>query len=654
MAALLAVSLPVLALPHPAVPHPRIGGHLAALIAAEIIGDYAEFRRQAQNGRAVFVAGRVEVQLHLRPGVPPEALTDAQLRAAGGLVAVRGIDLVDVWLPLGHIGPFLDAHREVAFAQLPMRGVPLVGPTQSQGATQLRGAEVACLAADGTGTTVAVVDSNFQHWQASIEAGELPHVVGTIPEISGTHGTMCAEVIADVAPGAAIVPVTAGSLAALQAFVKTLVNGNPKKINIISHSVGWFGMSLGRHEGPLCALTDLARKAGVAWVNAAGNNGGGEFYTAPFHDADKDGRQDIEPGEKRLKFWHHGGPISVMLDWDDYADRVQNLDLVLEKEQEDGTWQEVDASRSQQSKYVAPVESIQLDPAPGGRYALVIEAKSAVIEGVRLRVVNLGGGSGSFSVWNASGNVYDPASCQGVLTVGAVYHGQYDKGPIETYSSYGPTVDGRQKPEIVAPTGVATSMGAFFGTSAACPHAAGVLAVYAAATGKSALSLMDRVRDDAIAMGESFPDEIYGWGRAQLLPPSLGWQCAADLPGTATCATACASVGQHACEKGCVWSKCLPPSEACNGKDDDCDGEVDEGCAVPQPDAGAESSTPDAKPADIAPAVASVTIQEDSGCRAGRRGPSWSWLATLAAAALLTVRASPRAGWRSRAGLPRK
>ncbi len=646
--------MPALALARPYVAHPRIGAHLAAMLEAQAHGDNAEFARQAQNGRAVFAGGRLEVQLHLRPGVQPETLTDAQLRSFDALPGARGIDLMDVWLPLVRIGAFLDAHPEVAFAQLPWRGVPLTGKVQSEGATLLHTPETVCLAADGTGTTVAVVDSNYQHWQASIDAGELPHVVGTTSEIAGPHGTMCAEVIADTAPGAAIVPITAGSLAALQAFIKTLTNGNPKKIDIVSHSVGWFGMSFGRHEGPLCALTDLAHAAGVAWVNAAGNNGGGLFYTAPFQDADKDGCQDVEPGKKRLTFSHYGGPISIMLDWDDYAHRTQNLDLALQRQQDDGSWLEVTASRSVQGPYTPPVESVQLDPAVAGRYALVIEAKSGVVDGVRLRVVNLGGGSGTFSVWNSSGNVYDPASCNDVLTVGAVYQEHYAAGPIESYSSYGPTVDGRQKPEVVAPTGVSTSMGAFFGTSAACPHAAGVLAIYAAATGKSALSLMDMVRNDAIAMGESFPDEIYGWGRAQLRPSSLGWQCAADLPGDATCLTACGSIGQHACQKGCIWSKCLAPSETCNGKDDNCDGVTDEGCAQPKPDVLTDLSAPDATPVETTPLVASKSAQQDSGCQASPQ-PSSSWsLMLFAIAALLTARAGPRAGWRSRGGQPHK
>lgn len=642
---------PVLAAARPYVAHPRIGAHLAAMLQADAVGDRAAFLRQAQNGRAAFAQGRIEVQLHLRPGVEPARLSDAQLRAFDGLPGARGLDLMDVWLPLGRIGAFLDAHPEVAFAQLPWRGVAMVGPTQSQGATQLHSAEAQCLSAEGTGTTVAVVDSNFQHWQASIDAGELPHVVGTIAEIAGPHGTMCAEVVADVAPGASIVPVNTGSLAALQAFVKTLKDGNPKKIDIISHSVGWFGMSFGRHEGPLCALTDLAREAGVAWVNAAGNNGGGQFYTAPFHDADKDKRQDIKPGDKRLIFAHGGGKISIMLDWDDYAGRTQDLDLALQQQQDDGSWTEVDASRSKQGVYVPPVESIQLDPAPHGRYALVIEAKSGVKEGVRLRVVNLGGGSSSFSVWNSGGNVYDPASCNGVLTVGAVYHEHYDKGPIEGYSSYGPTVDGRQKPEVVAPTGVSTSMGAFFGTSAACPHTAGVLAVYAASTGKPALSLIDRLRDDAIPMGEAFPDDIYGWGRVQEKGSSLGWQCATDLAAEETCATACGSVGKHSCSKHCRWSTCTAPKESCNGADDNCDGVTDEGCSAPTADVLAD--TPDLGAMDAASKADVGSVRSSaaaSGCNAGRRSAPAALLLVLACAAVvarrLRARAYPKAGWR--------
>ncbi|UJR86310.1 Hypothetical protein I5071_83940 [Sandaracinus amylolyticus] len=42
------------------------------------------------------------------------------------------------------------------------------------------------------------------------------------------------------------------------------------------------------------------------------------------------------------------------------------------------------------------------------------------------------------------------------------------------------------------------------------------------------------------------------------------------------CTTSCGSTGSRACSASCTWSACTPPTETCNGNDDDCDGRIDE------------------------------------------------------------------------------
>jgi hypothetical protein len=52
-------------------------------------------------------------------------------------------------------------------------------------------------------------------------------------------------------------------------------------------------------------------------------------------------------------------------------------------------------------------------------------------------------------------------------------------------------------------------------------------------------------------------------------------------PGAAgNCSTSCGSIGTHACRGDCTWTPCAPPEEFCNAGDDDCDGETDEGFRV--------------------------------------------------------------------------
>jgi len=43
------------------------------------------------------------------------------------------------------------------------------------------------------------------------------------------------------------------------------------------------------------------------------------------------------------------------------------------------------------------------------------------------------------------------------------------------------------------------------------------------------------------------------------------------------CTTSCGSTGTQDCGSSCSWGLCIPPAETCNGRDDNCDGLVDEG-----------------------------------------------------------------------------
>ena len=592
--------------PGHALAHPRLVGVLAQWLDAEHRGDARAARRHVAVGQLAFdAAGRVLVQLQLAAPWSADAVPAAWLAEQGGRIEVRGTDLLDAWVPPAALPRLLEAHPAFANAQAPWRPVATVGKVQSEGASRLRTAEVACLGEAATGTTVAVLDSGYAGLTEAEKSGDAPNLLAHPAPGAGPHGTMCIEVIADVAPGASILPVVTGTFANLQKFAKEVTQGgNPHGVDIVSHSAIWMGMSFGRPEGPACAIVEQLRAAGVAWVNASGNSGGGKFHASVFKDADGDGRHEFQTGDERLTFVHHGGPIQIVLDWDDYKARTLDLDLLLEKL--DGkTWTLVDESVLPASKALPPTESVQGGPA-GGVYGLVVLANTKIPKGLRLRIVHLGGGNaGPFSVWAASGSVYDPGSCPGSLTVGALYHGNYDKGPLEGYSSYGPTVDGRLKPEVVAPTGIKTTMGDFYGTSAACPHAAGLLALHVAATGLPATQLAARLAEDATPLaGIEAPDDAWGYGRIRTIGARLGWGCtsAVQPPQESTCATACGSVGNRLCGATCRWNACQPPGEVCNGLDDDCDGKTDGAglfnCPSPGATAGADAGADAASLAD--------------------------------------------------------
>ncbi len=51
-------------------------------------------------------------------------------------------------------------------------------------------------------------------------------------------------------------------------------------------------------------------------------------------------------------------------------------------------------------------------------------------------------------------------------------------------------------------------------------------------------------------------------------------------PSTQFCTTSCGSTGTQICDASCGWGMCTPPTELCNGVDDNCDTAIDEGCGA--------------------------------------------------------------------------
>lgn len=143
-----------------------------------------------------------------------------------------------------------------------------------------------------------------------------------------------------------------------------------------------------------------------------------------------------------------------------------------------------------------------------GRTALISRAASQ-LAGKGIVLVNSAGNDGN-GAWK---KIIFPADATDILCVGAVT----SMRRYASFSSLGPTQDGRIKPDVMAqgsPTKIITTRGTISsdsGTSFASPLVAGLVAcLWQKYPQKTALEIMDMVRQSADNI--SHPDNVYGYG----------------------------------------------------------------------------------------------------------------------------------------------
>jgi hypothetical protein len=123
----------------------------------------------------------------------------------------------------------------------------------------------------------------------------------------------------------------------------------------------------------------------------------------------------------------------------------------------------------------------------------------------------------------AEGSVTEPATSPSALAVGAVC---WKGSALEPYSSRGPTIDGRVKPDLVAPDSVSSftfgpfvSCGSsgFAGTSAAAPHVAAAAALAKEANPSFGPDeLQAYLEERATDLGAAGKDPLFGSGALSL------------------------------------------------------------------------------------------------------------------------------------------
>ena len=408
----------------------------------------------------------------------------------------------------------------VAFVRRPHR--PHTQQTFSEGLALIRAPENHAIGTRGQGVKVAILDGGFKG--AKELRADMParwwyrDYTGTgIYTGTDVHGTACVEILYDVAPEAELYLYKVEDIVDMEnAKDRCIDNG----VAIISYSATWVGEGFGDGRGLICDIVNDAADNGILWVNAVGNYAK-KHYAGSWHDSDADNRHNFAEGDDAVNFTAEASDaIRVTLTWDDWPTTTADYDLYLYYQDESGNIQEVAKSTDVQGDGGAPVEFIEYFAGRKGTYGI--------------SVVRVGEAEPkNFRVWSwhhdieypvATSSLGIPSDARGSLSVGAIQYNRWDLGTLASYSSRGPTADGRVKPDLVAPAGVTTvsyGIGRFVGTSAAAPHVAGAAALLKSAN--PALThddLWQALVEATVDLGSPGKDNSTGYGKLVLPLPA--------------------------------------------------------------------------------------------------------------------------------------
>jgi subtilase family protein len=475
----------------------KLDGHLQELQADRLQGRHSA---SLTAGGLSIANGRVLVDVYVS-GDPSAGAS--QLRAEGMEVThvTRGgpAPAVEGWLPIDRASDV--AQLGATRAVVPVAGFGVdAGGTLSQGDAAHRGPQARALGPAGAGVPVGVISDSIDRVGGGVAAsqasGNLPASVQVLqdgPGGSDDEGRAMAEIVYDEAPAIPSILFSTGATGAVgkAASIDALVAHGAKVIVDDTYYV----IEPFFQDGVVAQAVDRAHAAGVAYLASAGNRArqsweGAFTPSSPgnpsYNDFDPDAGGDtiqtvcmVDASDSR---WFE-------LQWDEpWGTAASKFEITVYS---DGT------AFAFKPTNAAGIPSIFFSFSAGGAaHALRIQIRRLAGSGTpHLKYIVGGGPTFSIGEWATSSGAIDPdaASARGALAVAAVSYAQPGLNAPEPFSSRGPVTrlfsstgarlaapEVRAKPDVAAADGVATSVpgfGAFYGTSAAAPSAAGLAAL---------------------------------------------------------------------------------------------------------------------------------------------------------------------------------
>ena len=547
--------------------YPNLGSHLNHLVE-EASADAQRDAGQQPNstnsagGGAASVGEPILVTIYIEP----EQVAAVRQFLEDNDVFIRNVG--EDWIE-AHVPPAL---LPIASERPGVRRVDTVIPPEPQSLGSVVSQGVELHQADawhrqgfrGQGVKVGVIDTGYQGF-SQMQGGELPRNVtarcyfagamapssrladceqAPCEEIVCNHGTAVAETLVDVAPEVELYianPISAGDLGDAADWMAE------QGVQVVNMSLGWLADGPGDGTSPSdvspLKTIDAAVSSGIVWVNAGGNSAKNVWY-GTFSDPDGDRVHNFTPQDVGNTFFLPYDPdsprrssVTAFMRWDDsWGGADCDLDLHLVRF----------IPGPDNDALIVSDDTIQdggVDDVPfawlgitatgiggEGLYYLVITKETCADDPAWIQLAAWAADDlEHYSLGHHTGNPSESRN-PGMLAVGATHY--WDTDRIASYSSRGPTIDGRTKPEITAiACGSSTAYSQrlfdgrpcwFAGTSQAAPHVAGLAAlVKQRAPNFSPSQLARFLMLNAQGRGPAGPDNTWGHGFAALPDPSL-------------------------------------------------------------------------------------------------------------------------------------
>jgi hypothetical protein len=477
--------------------------------------------------------GEVYVYIHLAPGGQTETLSPLVSR-------ITDVDesnhLAVAWVKVKNLES-LASLNAVETVRSVVPPVNKTGSVTTEGDVIHKTADVrSTYSQAGSGIKVGIISNGVDHRSSSQSTNDLPADGSGLTvrsnSVGGDEGTAMLEIVHDMVPSADLYFHDQGTnVVAFDNAIDDLVSAGCK---VICDDVGWITQPFFEDGTVASHVASVLSGNNIVYVSSAGN-AGNTHYQGDYYPITSSTQHDFSHGSTSTPYLYihmsSGANVRVVLQWNDqFGSSGNDYDLSLMRISSGST---VATSFNRQDGNDDPLEAFSYTAFFAGDYAVIVDKYSGSTKTLEVYIYPGSGVSVYSNNITPVDAIFGHPAVSGVLAVGAV--DEATPSSIENFSSQGPATIAypsaavRDKPDIVGVDGVkitgAGSFGyydgtnwRFYGTSAAAPHIAAVIAqLWAELPDRTGNDIRDMVKATAADLGGTGFDYVYGSGRADAL-----------------------------------------------------------------------------------------------------------------------------------------